>query len=127
MMMVLQRIDADHNVTYGELSFLNQSVVTLEPSFPCKHKKMVGRIPTGTYVARLEGMEIVIDDVPGFERVIIATGATIKDTNGSPFVGTNRGKLYGTIDGSLDAWAEVFDAMQDHSKEECFLDVRDVQ
>lgn len=124
MIMVLQRLTADHRLTYGELSMVGHTFVTLEPPYPWQFVK-VGRIPAGTYVARIEDDEIVIDDVPVDNPIKLTVANFVKESNGSPIVGMQRGAK-GTVVYSQFAHDSIKELLEAHKDQENFLDIRDM-
>lgn len=131
-MAVLQRINADHRLTYGELSILNMVYITLEPTIHWR-KGMVGRIPAGRYVLKVGSLDhgrrgaIELMDVPDRDFVCLDVGTSISQTHGNPLVGVARSGN-GTITGGAEAFDEIHQILSDAiaNDEECFLDVRDV-
>lgn len=126
MMLVLQRINADHRLTYGELSVLNMAFVTLEPSVGYR-KSLPRRIPAGTYVLTVtEDGALLVEDVPGYQDVRIATGNSITQTTQNILVGLNRA-AHGMVEYTEEAFGYIADLVRERfaAGEECFIDVRD--
>ena len=127
MMMVLQRMSADHRLTYGDLSVLNMMFITLEPSLKWRRSNVPERIPAGRYMLAFRDTgELEVMDVPERENVFITTGNSVSQTEQNILVGINRA-AQGMIEYSQEAYEYIVAIVRDviDSGEECFIDVRD--
>lgn len=124
MMCTLQRVDADHIMTWGDLLIRNMSYVTLEPSLAFR-KGMVQRIPAGQYVLAVEDGELVVKDVEGGD-IRLVDGPNLASGSRNIHVGYGRGKgrwIEGSCDALIDIRKTIADALADG--DECFLCVVD--
>lgn len=149
MELLLQRNSHDDNSSLGSLSIDGRPecyVVEDEPRL----KKVKGetRIPAGRYEIKLKpasrfdarmtakygatwhrGM-LWLQNVPGFEFILIHTGNTEKDTEGCLIVGRNKvpnGKGGGSVSGSAIAYEALYPKVRDAilRGEKVFITVRD--
>lgn len=141
MMCLLQRMDADHRLTYGDLMIRDQTYVSLEPSIAYR-KGMHSRIPAERYVVSLKEIDLraerlidyygdkhrgmlLVNDVWGRSDIIIEPGNMFTQTTGNILVGLNRapgGCVEYTMEAYWDIYRTLVDAMDDG--DEVFLDVR---
>lgn len=142
MMCLLQRVDADHRLTYGDLMIRDMTYVSLEPSVAYR-KGMLGRIPAERYVVSLKEIDLraerlidyfgeahrgmlQVNDVWGRSDILIVPGNTFKQTEGNILVGLNRapgGSVEYTMEAYWDIYRTLVDAMDEG--DEVYLDVRD--
>lgn len=124
MMCVLQRIDADHIVTWGQLAIRAMTYVTMEPSLAYRHG-MIQRIPAGRYVIESQPDSLIVKDVLGGD-VNLVSGPYLKPNNRDIHVGLARGKARYVEDSGaafLDIHKTITDALA--AGDECFLSVVD--
>lgn len=124
MMCTLQRIDADHIITWGQLSIRDMAYVTMEPSLAYR-KGMVQRIPAGRYVIESQPDILIVKDVWGGD--IKLRGAPFLAKNSRDIhVGLSRGKSR-YVEDSSDAFRQIHKTITDAlaAGDECFLSVVD--
>lgn len=135
MNLTLIRTTSDADSTLGELLINGVRVCyTVEDEYRAKKQMHETRIPAGTYEIKLRtvggfhnkflakfgpnfhrGM-LWLQDVPGFEFILIHTGNTDDDSSGCIIVGTSRVKNNsggGTVSRSVEAYQNVYPGVRD--------------
>ena len=127
MELVLTRNIHSSDYTIGEIRIAGKfECYTLEDEYREVKVKGETRIPAGVYVIKLKtwggfhgrylkrfgkdfhkGM-LHLQDVPGFDQILIHIGNTEKDTMGCVLVGATRDVVKGTIGGSEIAYRRLY-------------------
>ncbi len=126
MKIIVERFNSGSDDTLGRL-YINGKPFgyTIEDEFREVKVKGETRIPAGTYrvgkryspkfTPRFGHDMLWIQDVPGFEYILIHTGNTDKDTDGCLIVGKKIGKLEGkraVLDSKI-AYKEIYPVISD--------------
>ena len=134
MKLNLKRTSSDSDSTLGVLSIgADVQCVTVEDEYRAQKMQHETRIPRGTYKIKLrtvggfhdrykrkfgdwhQGM-LWLQDVPGFEYILIHTGNTDADSSGCIIVGARaikNGKGGGTVTESVKAYEALYPKVRD--------------